>query len=224
MDNTENNAHKKSGCLRTLGIMLITVIISIVASVLVVNHYLFPKKFDPVELNRREESVLNDKLKQFGLPTLQLNDEKNTSASTTLEPEAYTEKNAKREISFSEKELNALLANNTNLSDTVAIDLADNLASAKVIMPLDPDFPILGGKTLKVNAGAEFSYAQGRPVVILKGVSVWGVPVPNAWLGNLKNVDLVQEFGGDEGFWKTFADGIESIHVKEGELKIKLLE
>ena len=33
-------------------------------------------------------------------------------------------------------------------------------------------------------------YANGRPVMVLKGVSVWGVPLPNAWLGNLKNIDL----------------------------------
>ena len=167
--------------------------------------------------------MLNKKLKQFGLPTFPLDDVKNTSTDS-LEPEPYTEKGAKREISFSEKELNALLAKNTDLSDKLAIDLADNLVSAKIIMPLDPDFPVFGGKTLKVNAGAELAYANGRPIVILKGVSIWGVPIPNAWLGNLKNVDLVNEFGGDEGFLKDFADVVENIHVAEGELNIKLLK
>lgn len=131
---------------------------------------------------------------------------------------------AKREITFSEKELNAMLAKNTDLADKAAIDLADNLASVKMIIPLDPDFPILGGKTLKANAGAELAYANGRPIIILKGVSVWGVPIPNAWLGNLKNVDLVKEFGGDEGFWKSFSDGVENIKVEDGQLKIKLKE
>jgi len=77
---------------------------------------------------------------------------------------------------------------------------------------------------LKVNAGAELSYANGRPIVILKGVKVWGIPIPNAWLGNLKNVDLVTEFGGNEGFWKSFADGVENISVAEGQLKIRLKE
>ena len=224
MDNVKpNNTGENDGCLRTIGIILITVIISIVATVFVVNYYLFPRKFDSVELNQREEIVLNQKLKQFGLPALSQDDVKNTSTDS-LEPEPYTEKGAKREISFSEKELNALLAKNTDLSDKLAIDLADNLISAKIIIPLDPDFPVFGGKTLKVNTGAELAYADGRPIVILKGVSIWGVPIPNAWLGNLKNVDLVNEFGGDEGFWKTFAEGVENIHVAEGELKIKLLK
>lgn len=221
-DNLNEGSNKSGGYLRTLGIMLITIIISVVATVFVVNHYLFPKKFDAVELNQREESSLNKKLKQFGLPTFS---EKNSATSTSeLAPEPYSEDPSKREVSFTEKELNALLAKNTDLSDKVAIDLSDNLASAKIIIPLDPDFPILGGKTLKVNAGAELAYKDDKPVVILKGVSVWGVPIPNAWLGNLKNVDLVKEFGGNEGFWKSFADGVEDIHVAEGHLIIKLKE
>jgi hypothetical protein len=211
---------KKGGCLKTLGIMLITVIISVIATVFVINYYLFPKKLEPVELSQREESSLNQKLKHFGLPELPSSD----TNTNDLTPEPYSEVGAKREVSFSEKELNAMLAKNTDLADKVAIDLADNLASAKMIIPLDPDFPILGGKTLKANAGAELAYANGRPIVILKGVSVWGVPIPNAWLGNLKNVDLVKEFGGDEGFWKSFSDGVENIHVSEGSLIIKLKE
>ena len=218
---TENK--KKGGCLKTLGIMLITVIISVIATVFVINYYLFPKQLEPVELSPREESKLNQKLKHFGLPTLATtsSDDSNPNALT---PEPYSEVGAKREITFSEKELNAMLAKNTDLANKAAIDLADNLASVKMIIPLDPDFPVLGGKTLKANAGAELAYANGRPIVILKGVSVWGVPIPNAWLGNLKNVDLVKEFGGDEGFWKSFSDGVENIKVEEGQLKIKLKE
>lgn len=32
-------------------------------------------------------------------------------------------------------------------------------------------------------------------------------------LQNRENVDLVQEFGSDQGFWKTFADGVEEIET-----------
>jgi hypothetical protein len=51
-----------------------------------------------------------------------------------------------------------------------------------------------------------------------------GVPVPNAWLGGIKNIDLIREFGSDEGFWKTFSDGIDSIRVVEGFLQIRFKE
>ena len=89
---------------------------------------------------------------------------------------------------------------------------------------MEPDFPVLGGKTLRFNAGVEMAYREGRPIVVLKGVSIMGVPIPNAWLGNLKNIDLVQEFGTDAGFWKSFSEGVDNIHVVEGTIKIKLKE
>ena len=58
--------------------------------------------------------------------------------------------------------------------------------------------------------------------MILRGISLWGVPIPAAWLGGLKNVDLVEQFGGGAGPWKAFADGVELLQIREGELKIKL--
>ncbi|PCH84419.1 MAG: arginine N-succinyltransferase [Piscirickettsiaceae bacterium] len=218
----EPELDNKKGCLKTMGIVVVTVVISVILTVIALNYYLFPKQFSEVELTQQEEIVLNQKLKRFGLPTLASKD--GEPAKMGVEPEAYTEVGAKREVSFSEKEVNAMLARNTDLAEQMAIDLSDNLASVKIIIPLDPDFPLMGGKTLKVNAGAELAYKNGRPIVILKGVSLWGVPVPNAWLGNLKNVDLVSEFGGDAGFWKSFSEGVENIQVKEGNLTIKLKE
>ena len=83
---------------------------------------------------------------------------------------------------------------------------------------------MFGGKILRVRGGVELAYREERPVVKLRGLSVMGVPIPNAWLGGLKNIDLVREFGGEEGFWKSFADGVETISVMDGELKIQLKE
>ncbi|RLC98833.1 MAG: arginine N-succinyltransferase, partial [Chloroflexota bacterium] len=62
------------------------------------------------------------------------------------------------------------------------------------------------------------------PRVVLRGVSVMGVPIPNAWLGGLKNVDLIGEFGDEQGFWSGFSQGVEDIRVEDGELRIKLKE
>ncbi|MEZ4602645.1 MAG: hypothetical protein R2861_04330 [Desulfobacterales bacterium] len=59
---------------------------------------------------------------------------------------------------------------------------------------------------------------------MLKGVSLWGVPLPNAWLGHIKNKDLVNALGRESGFWKSFADGIEHIEIKDKTLEIKLRE
>ncbi|MCW5199672.1 hypothetical protein VU05_02985 [Desulfobulbus sp. F1] len=141
-----------------------------------------------------------------------------------LKPEPYSEEGANREMVFSEREINSLLATNTNLAEKMVIDLSENLVSLRLLLPLDPDFPVMGGKTLRLRAGVELAYREGRPVLILKGVSLMGVPLPNAWIGGLKNIDLMQEFGGQPGFWQSLGNGLESIQVREGELHLKLRE
>ena len=220
------------GCFGIAGLMLLTIIISVGLTFWLVKSQLFPKPFEPVELSQKEEQTLQDKLDSIGLGEVvkaapraedKLSDTQRQE-SVDLTPEPYTEDPEKRNISLTEKELNALLANNTNLAQRLVIDLADNMASAKLLVHLDPDFPFFGGKTLKVNAGTELAFRDGKPVVVLKGVSVWGVPVPNAWLGGLKNVDLVNQFGNDSGFWQGFAEGIADVRVSEGQLQIQLRE
>ena len=48
--------------------------------------------------------------------------------------------------------------------------------------------------------------------------------MPNAWLGNLKNVNLLGEFGTDDGFRKIFTAGVQTIKVRQGHLEIRLKE
>jgi hypothetical protein len=199
----------------------------------VIRTYIFPAEFRPVELSAKEEQVLNAKLER--LDTLQA---RRTRGATRiarqnaadaanpefLEPEAYSEAGADRSITLSERELNGLLAKNTDLARKLAIDLSENLLSAKLLVPVDEDFPILGGQILKVRAGLELAYRGNRPIVVLKGVSVMGVPVPNAWLGGMKNIDLVEYYGQETGFWKAFADGVDNIHIEDGNITMVLKE
>jgi hypothetical protein len=196
-------------------IILATILVTVGITYWVLASYVFVKEFKPVQLNPREEQVLDAKLRAIGYDV----DERGN-----LKPEPYSEVGASREVSFSERELNAMLAKNTDLAQRLAIDLSEQLVSAKLLIPLEPDFPVLGGKTLRVNAGVEMAYRESRPIVVLKGVSIMGVPIPNAWLGNLKNVDLVNEFGADQGFWQSFSEGVDNIRVEEGQMKIKLKE
>ncbi len=202
---------------RTPLIVLLTILVTIAVGYWVVTRYLFPTEFTPVELSEREQQRLDQKLQRIGI-------QPGRKGKARLEPEPYSEKDASREVFFSEKEINAMLAHNTDMADKLAIDLSDNLASAKLLIDVDPDFPVIGGKTLKVTAGMELHLNQSRPRAVLKGVSVWGVPLPNAWLGNLKNVDLISEFGDAGGFWQAVRDGIEEIEITDGKLRIKLKE
>lgn len=221
-DKTLAIAARRRSTWRTLGLMLLTVAISVGIAVWVVSAYLFPSAFEPVTLSEGEEQVLQQKLHR--LDALQQSAATTGQAGSALEPEPYDDSAMSRDIALSERELNALIATNTNLASQLAIDLSDDLASAKVLMPLDPEMPIVGGKTLRIHTGLEMRMNNGKPSIILKGVSVWGVSLPNAWLGNMKGIDLASEFGRDRGFWQAFAEGVEQIEVKEGKLRIKLKE
>lgn len=219
---------RRTSGFRIFLIVLVTVLVTVGITLGIVKYYLFPSEFKPVQLSAAEEQVLDAKLNR--LDTLQTTsfprsgDKTAPGNSGVLKPEPYSEAGANRTITLSERELNALLARNTDLARKLAIDLSDKLVSAKLLLPIDEDFPFMGGRILKVRAGLELAYREQKPIVILKGVSVMGVPIPNAWLGGLKNIDLVEQYGTEEGFWKAFADGVEDIRISEGNLNIELKE
>ncbi len=224
MDNIQEKK-KGMGYLSILGLILVTTLISVGVTIWIINGYIFPKKFRPVVLSQKEESVLSQKLKRFqGIGSSKLNaDTSKESQPKKLTPEKYSE-DIERVIRFTERELNALLAKNTDLSDKLVIDLSDNLVSVKLLIPVDREFPVIGGKTIKVTSGMKLAFKNSHPIVMLKGVSLMGVPIPNAWLGGLKNIDLIKEFGQDAGFWKAFSEGVEEMHAEEGRFMIKLKE
>ncbi len=211
--------------MQVLGMVFISTCIAVVTTLLVIKVYLFPSAFSPVELSPREAQQLAAKIEKLeGFNDASAPQKNEHGKDGALIPEKYSEDGATRDINFTERELNALLAKNTDLAKKLAIDLADNMVSLKLLVPLDPDLPVLGGKTLKIKAGAELAYRDGRPVLKLRGISLMGIPMPNAWLGGMKNIDLIKEYGTQEGFWKTFADGVDSINVVEGRLKVRLKE
>lgn len=226
--------------LQVFGIAVLVMIVAVVGTIFAARAWFFPRPFKPVVLNQQEEQRLEHKLKLFEQlvpapsPAKKSVETANTGrvkpkkedwlADGSLKPEAYSEVGASREINLNERELNALLAKNTDLARKVAIDLSDNLVSARILLPVDPDFPLFGGKILRAKAGLELAFRDKRPIVKIRGLTIMGVPVPAAWLGGLKNVDLVKEFGSDQGFWETFSAGVEFIAIRDGRLQITLKE
>lgn len=215
---------------KVLLIVLVTMVVTVAGSYWFLRTYVFAREFKPTELSIKEQRALDGKLRilgfqpegarpDSGIPSPSEFDEKGR-----LKPERYSEEGAKREVSFNERELNGLLARNTDLARKLAIDLSRDMVSLKLLVPMDPDFPMLGGKTLRFNAGVAMSYLNGKPSVVLKGVSIMGIPIPNAWLGGFKNVDLVAQAGVQPGFWKSFSEGVEDIRVEDGRIKVKLKE
>ncbi len=224
-DMTPQNNKQKSGfgIKQVLIIVVTSMLLTLVVTIVTIKLLFFPSPFTPVILPPDEEKALEQKIDSLSnLVPATSNHQTTAPTPQTLTPEKYSEADLSRSVTFSEKELNAIIAKNTDLADKVALDLSKDMISVKILIPMDPDFPMLGGKTLKVTAGAELAYKNAHPVVKLKGLALMGIPMPNAWLGGMKNVDLVKEFGDTDGFWKNFADGVESLQVVDGSLEITL--
>ena len=194
-----------SSAWRWLPVLLLAILAAVVLSLWLAQRWLMPEQLAAVALSPAETVVLDQKV-------------------AALQPQRYQEDAAQRELRFSERELNALLARDPSLAGRVVIHLDQDLASATLLIPLEDEFPFIGGKTLRINAGLELRYAEQSPVVILRGVSLWGVPIPNHWLGELKHVDLVARYGVEPGFWHGLAKGVEAVEVRRGELVLKLAE
>ncbi|HBI16131.1 MAG TPA: arginine N-succinyltransferase [Desulfobulbaceae bacterium] len=236
MDNIPNSGEIESkkgfSGAQVAGIVAAVMVLTAMATLVAAWMFLHPRPFTPVTLTHDERQQLEDKLERVeavtGVEAPSVSGDTAApdeyTADGKLRPEAYSEEGVNRQVSFTEREVNALIATNTELADKFAVDLARNLVSVKMLVPLEPDFPFFGGKTLRVRAGVEVAYRAGKPIIRLKGVSLMGVPLPNAWLGGMKNIDLVQEFSAEQGFWKAFAEGVESIDVAEGTINIVMKE
>ncbi len=220
MSDTPSPKRGSKGCLKILGVLLAVVLVTILVTGWWVKHNVYASAFKTTTLTETEQRAFSEKLTRLeaaggsGVPV--------AVQDGIARPEAYREEGAKREIRITEKELNAIIDKNPEWADKVAIDLADDLMSVVLLLPLDEEFPIIGGTTARITAGATLRFENDKPVVIIRGISIGGIPLPSAWMGDLKNKDLVAEFGGSGGFWDGLSKGVEAIKVEEGHLYLKL--
>lgn len=200
------------------GIVVLAVIFSVAVTLIAARLWLFPGLINPVDMNQREEQILEAKLNTLQKAEM----DQNASSSPSLAPEPYLEMPEDRVIYFTQRELNALIARNPDLAHRVSLHLSQGLISATMLVDLPRDFPVLGSQTIRVSTGLHLDYQQGRPVVTIKGVTIMGVPVPGAWLGGLKERDLVAFYGTDAGFWQVFSQGVTDLRVEQGKLRVEL--
>ena len=207
-------------------ILLVIVLVLFVAGGFWVWQNFYARPFTPVELTQPEKNELNTKIHALQESAKSSSPLKNSPGEErykdgSLKPEPYSEKNAKREIFLTERELNSFIKD-PSIAKNVAVDLSDDQLSIKILMPLDQDFPILGGKTIKLHMGTTLAYSNNNLVVVMNGISVGGVPVPAAWWGGIKNKNLVEYFGGNNGFWDTLSAGISDVKITDGRMYVKL--
>ncbi len=202
------------------GIVLLAMVLSVVVTILVARIWFFPSQIKPVSLNQQEQSVLEAKLNMLKEPEI----DATGPESDGPVPEPYVELPESRIIYFTQRELNAMIARNPDLAGRVALDLSDKLISANMLVTLPEDFPVLGGKTVRISTGLHVDYQDRRPVISMEGISIMGVPLPGAWMGGIKGRDLILLYGTDGGFWQAFSHGVRDLRVEQGRLRVELAD
>lgn len=178
-----------------------------------VKHNFYASALNPVALTQTEQASLNGKLQILG-------QQSTAAAVPAVDPEV-----AKRTLTISEREINAFLSEQ-GFGEQVKVEFTHGGASATVLVPVDKDAPILAGTTLR------FRFAFGARMdnekhfaFSLNDISVGGVPVPNAWLGNLKGLNLLADSPlHDDPAVKGFLAGIRDFKIEGGTMRIVLNE
>jgi hypothetical protein len=91
---------------------------------------------------------------------------------------------------------------------------------------MDKDIPIVGGTTVRLRFAFDAKMsAEKKFMLSLKDVSVGGVPMPNAWLGMAKGINLFTESSlAEEPAIKSFVAGIRDFTLQPGAIRVVLNE
>lgn len=180
-----------------------TILLVLLAATAAGAYFWYNRPIKPVELSAKESQVLTEKIDRM----------ESTSGEPKYQP-------GTKQIIITERELNGLLAQNTDLGEKLTFILATNEIDARIETDLDENLPVFGGKKLKAKARFLLKTTEGRPTLILDDLTVWGASLPNDWLGGMKGKDLLAEiFGGSGGL-----RGIEELRIERGQLVIRLAE
>ncbi len=101
--------------------------------------------------------------------------------------------------------------------------------SATILAPVEQDVPLLGGHTVRLQVAFNTKLDDHRRFALsLADVSVGGISLPNAWLNNMKGLNLLAQDDSsgreDSPFLNGFAAGIKDFQVRDGELRMVLNE
>jgi hypothetical protein len=126
-------------------------------------------------------------------------------------------------LRLTEREVNGLLNENTDLGNSVHIEFGRDAINAYVVVPIPKDFPVGGGKNFRARARFALSLTKdGEPYAILEDVTVYGLSLPKAWLGGLKGQNLLADAAGHRKNGGPVLQGVKSLRVEPGALVLEV--
>lgn len=176
-----------------------------------VSRNLYASAAKPVMLSVAEAQDLQGKLDRLA-----------AAGGTVAEVEPTATAPAHPALTLSERDINGFLAQN-GWGENVKVALTEGNIVADVIVPMEHDAIVLGGKTLrlKVSLGLRMG-SDHRPIMELNELSLGGIPLPNAWLGGLKGVNLLASEISADPAAQNFASGVHGLTVNNGEIRLEL--
>ena len=228
-ESLEQNATVRERSSRLPWILVLLLSVLLLAAGLRI-HYLMQAQRDAVvTLTAAEQSVLDEKLERlrtaaFGTvpPAAALPETLEEDAAepdAVAVPQIYEEDPERRLVRFTEREMNAAIGRDPTLAGRTALRLSPGQVSSTFLVDVPEKMPVVGGRRLRVQAGLHLVTEGDRVQARLIGVSVSGIPLPNAWLGGLKGTDLLEGSG-----LGALGAGIETVEVGEGWVALRLAD
>jgi hypothetical protein len=199
-----------------------TVLILIAATVAFTLWWI-QRPIKPTVLSAQEKAVVETKLQHLGeAGTNQPARLAKAAAPQGVQDPVYVP--GGKELRITERELNGLLNENTELGQTVRIELGRDAINAYVVVPIPEDFPVGGGKMFRARGRFRVSYSAAEaPYAILEDVTVFGLSLPKAWLGGLKGENLLANALGEEQGERALR-GVKSLKVVPGAIVLEVEE
>ena len=176
----------------------------------------------PVVLSPKEKAVVEQKVQRLSGATNSFAPRApGRDAAPTFEP-ASRYVAGSRILQLTERELNGLLNENTDLGNTVRLELDSDAINAYLSVPIPQDFPVGGGRMFRARGRFRVSLSQNQaPVAMLEDVSVLGLSLPKEWLGGVKGKNLLADAVGQRN-GATNWQGIKSQRIVPGAIVLEV--
>lgn len=180
-------------------------------------RHLDARALEPVRLAETEERVFEAKLQALAAAGEPGASPGAPSGGATVD---------ERTVQISGREINAFLAER-GLGENIRVELARDLLHVAMIVPIPADsgLPLLAGANLRLRFSLDAACdPQAGPRFAIRDVRLGGVPLPDAWLGGIKGLNLVdQNLNQDPGVQR-FLSGIQDLEVRPEGIRLRLRE
>ena len=199
----------------------------IIVATVAITIWWIQRPIKQVVLSVEEKKVVDTKLERArSAPAVMIQEDRPAFVPSPNPPvnsaPARTYQPGGKELRLTERELNGLLNANTDLGETVRLELDTDAINAYLAVPIPQDFPVGGGRMFRAKGRFRLSLSPGQaPVAMLEDVTVLGLSLPKEWLGGVKGKNLLADAMGvpsDASSWK----GIKSLRIVPGAILLEV--